>query len=186
MRHLGKVSIALVVLVSACNMYGEKAQRMRNPVPIQPTLAQKEQMKKEAEVVIVDLPDCEYHERAMPVPTKPSKQASELERTGDAQSQVFTKASDINVKKDALIDAIDTYGRALANDPFNPDLTLKLARAYEKAQRKGCALALLGRLNKLSNNEKFSKKTEPVINEVLDRKDYFERYRKEAVKALGR
>jgi hypothetical protein len=120
----------------------------------------------------------------MPIP-KPSPKTTELERSGDEKSQIFTKASDTNVKKDALIDLIDSYGRALAGDPFNPDLTLKLALAYDKAQRKGCALALLKRLNRLSANQKFSKKTRPVIDEVLDRKGYFERYRKAAIEALG-
>lgn len=181
MRHLGKVSIALVVLVSACNMYGEKAPRLRNPVPVTPKIDKSD----DTSVVVVDVPDCEYHEREMPV-SKPSPKTAELERAGDARTDVFTKSADVEVKKGALIDAIDSYGRALAGDPFNPDLTLKLALAYDKAQRKGCALALLGRLSRLSNNEKFSKKTEPVINEVLDRKGYFERYRKDAIKAIGR
>lgn len=182
MRHLGKVSIALVLVFSACNMYGEKAPRLKNPVPIKPTIDDKAEPPA---VVIVDVPDCEFYERDMPV-GKPTSKTAELERTGDARDQVFTKSSDNKVKTEALIDVIDSYGRALAGDPFNPDLTLKLARAYDKAQRKGCALALLGRLNRLSNNGKFAKKTAPVIDEVLERKDYFRRYRKDAIKALGR
>jgi hypothetical protein len=160
-------------------MYGEKPGRLKNPVPTAPII------DKTPPVVIVDLEECEYHERVMPIP-KPSPRTSEAERAGDAKTQVFTKATDTNVKKDALVDLIDQYGRALGGDPFNPDLTLKLARAYDLAQRKGCALALLRRLGKLSNNEKFTKKADPVINEVLDRKDYFERYRKQAIEALGR
>ncbi len=179
MRHLGKVSIAIALFVSGCNMYGAKAPRPRNPVPIKPTI------EKEPEVVIVDVPDCEYHERVMPVPNRSPKTA-ELERAGDARTEVFTKATDNKVKADALIDVIDSYGRALAGDPFNPDLTLKLARAYDKAHRKGCALALLGRLNRLSNNPAYAKRAIPVIDEVFDRKDYFERYRKDAIEALGR
>lgn len=180
MRHLGKVSIAFVVLVSACSMYGEKAPRLRNPVPVKPTIT------ADAVVVIPDNPDCEFHEREMPV-GKPSAKTVELERIGDARNQVFNApTSEPAVRREALVDVIDSYGRALAGDPFNPDLTLKLALAYDKAYRKGCALALLGRLNRLSNNGKFAKQTEPVINEVLDRKTYFDRYRKDAIKALGR
>ncbi len=182
MRHLGKVSIALVLLVSACSMYGEKAPKLRNPVPVKKDL-------KNNDTVVVETPpddeDCEYHEREMPVSKRTAK-TDELESTGDARSQVFTKSSDATVKKDALIDAIDAYGRALASDPFNPDLTLKLALSYDKAYRKGCALALLKRLQRLSNNEKFAKKANPVIDEVLDRKDYFQRYRKDAINAVGR
>jgi hypothetical protein len=182
MRHLGKVSIAVVLLVSACSMYGEKAPKLRNPVPVKPDLS------KTSEPPVAQTPDnevCEFYERDMPVPKRTAKTA-ELEQTGDARTQVFTKASDVNAKQDALIDAIDAYGRALASDPFNPDLTLKLALSYDKAYRKGCALALLKRLQRLSNNEKFAKKANPVINEVLDRKDYFQRYRKDAIDAVGR
>ena len=183
MRHLGKVSIALVLLVSACSMYGEKAPRLKNPVPIKHDLT-----KTDTTGVVVEAPDleeCEYHERDMPV-AKRSVKTVELEQAGDARAQVFDRSSDTKVKSEALIDVVDAYGRALAGDPFNPDLTLKLALAYDKAHRKGCALALLGRLQRLSNNEKFAKKANPVIDEVLDRKDYFKRYRKDAVSAVGR
>ena len=181
MRHLGKVSIALALLVSACSMYGEKAPKLRNPVPVKPKL----DADKDAVVVVPDIEDCEYIERDMPIAKRTAKTA-ELEASGDARSQVFKKSDDPKVKTEALVDVIDSYGRALASDPFNPDLTLKLALAYDKAYRKGCALALLKRLQRLSNNEKFSKKTNPVIDEVLDRKDYFQRYRKDAIDAVGR
>ncbi|MFN0247811.1 MAG: hypothetical protein ACKV2T_13065 [Kofleriaceae bacterium] len=182
MRHLGKVSIALALLVSACNMYGAKAPRVKNPVPIQ------QKIDKNAEppvVVIKEIEECEYYERDMPVPARSAK-TGQLEESGDARSKVFKSSTDVTVQKDALIDVIDSYGRALASDPFNPTLTLKLALAYDKAYRKGCALALLKRLSRLSNNGKFSAKAQPVVNEVLDRKDYFPRYRKAAVDAVGR
>lgn len=180
MRHLGKVSIAFVVLVSACSMYGEKAPKLRNPVPVKPVITADAGGPKN-----VDDPNCEFHERAMPA-GKPSAKTAELERMGDARNQVYNApTSEPAVRREALVDVIDSYGRALAGDPFNPTLTLKLALAYDKAYRKGCALALLGRLNRLSNNEKFAKQTAPVIDEVLSRKSYFERYRRDAVGALG-
>jgi hypothetical protein len=180
MRHLGKVSIAVALLVSACNMYGEKAPRVRNPVPIKQKIGKDDGPPV---VVILDIEECEYHERDMPVPAR-SPKTTQLEEEGDARSKVYKTSTDTTVQKDALIDVIDSYGRALASDPFNPTLTLKLALAYDKAYRKGCALALLKRLQRLSKNEKFNKKAEPVVNEVLDRKDYFQRYRKAAVDAV--
>ena len=164
-------------------MYGDKAPRLKNPVPIKPDLTKTDKTEVAAEPP--DVVDCEYHERDMPV-AKRSAKTVELEQAGDARAQVFDKSSDTKVKSEALIDVVDAYGRALASDPFNPDLTLKLALAYDKAHRKGCALALLKRLQRLSNNEKFAKKANPVIDEVLDRKDYFKRYRKDAVSAVGR
>lgn len=185
MRHPGKLSLAiglLVSVVSACSMYGDKAPKLRNPVPVTPDISK---TGDPPVAVVPDIEECEYHERVMPV-AKRSAKTDELEHAGDARSRVFTKSTDEKVKTEALIDVIDAYGRALATDPFNPDLTLKLALSYDRAHRKGCELALLKRLQRLSSNDKFAKKANPVIDEVLDRKDYFKRYRKDAVSALGR
>lgn len=189
MRHLGKVSFALVILgLAACNMYGDKPTRMRNPVPRSKTIKEIE-AEKEAErqaSIIIYEDDCNFSQSATPPPAKAATRAADHERAGDAKAQVFKSSSDIEVKKTVLIDVIDEYGRALAADPFNPDLTLKLADAYDKAHRRGCALALLGRLAKLSNNPKYSKKADPVIDSVVDGKGYFPHYRKDAIRAVGR
>jgi hypothetical protein len=189
MRHLGKVSIALVVLATACNMYGDKAPRPKNPVPRTKTLAEitKEKEAEKQASVVVDIEECNYVTSATPPNTKAATRAPEHERNGDARTVVFKGAAgNVEVQKGALIDVIDEYGRALAVDPYNPDLTLKLADAYDKAQRKGCALALLGRLAKMSNNPKFSKKADLVIDTVIDQKGYFSRYRPAAIRAVGR
>jgi hypothetical protein len=189
MRHLGKVSIALVILgLSACNMYGDKPTRMRNPVPRSKTMKEIE-AEKEAErqaKLVVEVDECNYTQTPTPPPAKATTRAADHERAGDAKTQVFKGASNTEVQRGALIDVIDEYGRALAADPFNPDLTLKLADAYDKAQRRGCALALLGRLAKMSNNPKYSKKADLVIDSVVDGKGYFPRYRKDAIRAVGR
>lgn len=39
---------------------------------------------------------------------------------------------------DIVNGAIETYTRALRADPYDPDATLGLARAYDNVQRKGC------------------------------------------------
>ena len=59
-----------------------------------------------------------------------------------------------------------------------------LALAYDKVLRKGCALAMLKRLDALAANPKFG--AEPQINRVLDNESWFKPYRTDALKALGK
>lgn len=195
MRRLGKVSLALVVLAgSACQMYEPRAPKLKDPKAVPRPKGWEEQQKAEEKerLARAEIETCDVR-WGTPTPPPTGKQASqatakaaEHERIGDTKSDLFTRADTNDSKSQALVDAIDEYGRALATDPYNPTLTLKLADAYDRAYRKGCALVLLGRLAKLSDNPKFSAKTNPVIDEVVDRKSYFPRYRNAAIKAVGR
>jgi hypothetical protein len=79
---------------------------------------------------------------------------------------------------------VEQYRQALIADPYNAEATLKLALAYDKVLRKGCALAMLKRLDALAANPKFG--AEPQINRVLDNESWFKPYRNDALKALGK
>lgn len=87
-------------------------------------------------------------------------------------------------KPQLAVQGVEAYRQALIADPYNAEATLKLALAYDKVLRKGCALAMLKRLDALAANPKFG--AEPQINRVLDNEQWFKPYRNDALKALGK
>jgi hypothetical protein len=181
---MGKTLIAMATLAfCACQpMYGAKAPKVKDPQVVrhvEPPPA------PPAPKTYID--DCQYKVVAAPKGMKrDTPRSDEAVRRGDTAVGTFEKASDTKSKTDMLIDSIQQYGNALEKDPFNPEATLKLARAYDLAQRKGCALRLLGRLAKLAENPTFEKKANLQLDEVTEHKTWFEDYRKDALNAAGR
>jgi hypothetical protein len=180
---MGKPLIAVATLVlAACQpMYGDKSQVLRNPVPIKPP---KDLPVEVAKVPYVD--DCELVTKSVKNPRRDVKRAQIHVRTGDAKIADAEVAAEPTRKGDLFIDGIDQYGTALTSDPFDAEATLKLARAYDKVLRKGCALVLLQRLNKLAENPTYADSANREIDAVTDNKKWFEGYRREAIKAVGR
>ena len=104
---------------------------------------------------------------------------------GDRKLREFDRAPTA-AKTDLIIDGIDDYVAALRKDPFNARATLKLALAYDRVHRKGCALVLLQRLEQLAQNPKFANEAIEAIDEVEQRRKWFEAYRREALRRVGR
>ncbi|CAN5866883.1 hypothetical protein BH11MYX3_BH11MYX3_25290 [soil metagenome] len=180
---MGKLlAIATLVLAACQPMYGAKAPPVRNPPPIrhaqviEPPAPPKQQIE-----------DCNYKGVAI---TKPPKRdvvrSQDHIQKADVAVGNFDKALVPVTKGDLLIDSIQQYGNALEKDPYSVEATLKLARAYEKAQRKGCALRLLGRLAKLADHPTYQRSASEAIDDVENHKTWFEDYRKDALSALGR
>jgi hypothetical protein len=71
-------------------------------------------------------------------------------------------------------------------DPYSVDATLKLAIAYDKAMRKGCALALLKRLSQLAGHPKYGSEANRRIDDIDANGAWFKGYRKDAMAAVGR
>lgn len=181
---MGKMLVAMAALgLCACQpMYGAKPDKVKNPSVVRhvPTA-------DPPPVPKVYIDDCQYKVVSTPKPPKRDiPRAEESTRRGDAALGTFEKASDTKSKTDMLIDSVQQYGNALEKDPFSAEATLKLARAYDVAQRKGCALRLLGRLAKLAENPTFEKKANEQLDEIQNHKAWFEDYRKDALQAAGR
>jgi hypothetical protein len=182
-REMGKLLIATSLLAfAACQpMYGGKSGPLRNPDPIKPP--------KDLPVEVAKVPyveDCELITRAVKNPRRDSKRAQIHVRTGDAKIADAEVATEPVKRGDLFVDGIDQYNTALTSDPFDAEATLKAAVAYDKVLRKGCALALLRRLDQLAQNPVYADDANRKIDAVTDNKKWFEGYRRDALKAVGR
>jgi hypothetical protein len=177
------LSIAALGFGAGCQpLYGGKPEKLATPVRKKPP---KEEPVVEAPVKMID--DCTADFRADP---KTARQqpgpSSDLTAQGDTALSNADKANDPNAQASLLKDAVDRYRNALVKDPYNPAATLKLALAYDKVYRKGCAIAMLKRLATLAGNPKFSRVANAEIDSIGDNGQWFKHYRKDAMSAVGR
>jgi predicted Zn-dependent protease len=185
MRSLGvKLALAICLgsgLVACQPLYGGKPEKLTAP-----------QKKKAPKEEVVDIPikeveDCQADFRADAKTARPNASlGNQLAGEGDSSIASAEKSNDIQQRVGLIREAIDKYRNALIKDPYNADATLKLALAYDKVYRKGCAIAMLKRLNALTANPKFAVKANPAVDSISDNGQWFKRYRKDAMSAVGR
>ena len=131
--------------------------------------------------------DCQASFQDDPRKWHPQPQlARPLVETGDTAIASSDKATEAQAKVGLIKDAIDKYRNALVKDPYSSEATLKLAIAYDRVLRKGCAIAMLKRLAALSNNPKFAQEANRQIDAVGDNSQWFKGYHKDAMAAVGR
>jgi hypothetical protein len=178
------VCLALVSfgLVGCQALYGGKPEKLP-PVP-------RKKAPPEAPVVevqIKEIDECKADFQADPKLVRPQTPLSnQLTGEGDTAIANSDKATEPAAQAGLIREGIDKYRNALLKDPYNPEATLKLARAYDRVYRKGCALAMLKRLAKLAENPKFAKMATREIDSIGDNDQWFKRYRKDAISAVGR
>lgn len=185
MGHFGlKLALALGLgagLVACQPLYGGKPEKLVAP--------QKKKPPKEevAEVQIKEVEDCQADFRGEAKNVRPvPAMSNQLTGEGDSSIASAEKSTDIQQRVGLYREAIDKYRNALIKDPYNADATLKLALAYDKVYRKGCAIAMLKRLNALTANPKFAVRANPAVDSISDNGQWFKRYRKDAMAAVGR
>ena len=181
---MGKLLFVVATLtLAACQpMYGAPAQRIRDPVPNHP-----DDIAAAAPQPVIYDENCEVHTRAVTTPPRrdlPRSQA--LVAKADASAVASDHAVAPHDKAELLIDSIQEYGAALERDPYNAEATLKLALAYDKALRKGCALAMLDRLAKLANHPTYEHAATEQLDDLENHRTWFGGYRKDALRAAGR
>jgi hypothetical protein len=185
-KSLVWIRVALLCTLTACSMYGAPAPKLRTPEPIKNAGLPGEGEKPAPP--IYDESDCELRTASVPKYRADKTRAVELTRIADKKIETFETATDPEVKGDMLAEGIADYGRALEKDAFSAEATLKLALAYDKAHRKACALTMLRRLSQLAENPTFERAANDRIDAVMDpkNKSWFEGYRKDARRAVGR
>jgi methionine aminopeptidase len=170
-------------LVTACQpLYGGAPEKLRNP--------EKKKRPPEAPDAadqIKYIEDCQAQFQDDPRKWHPQpSMAHPLIETADTALASADKTPEPNAKVGLIREAIDKYRNALIKDPYSADATIKLAVAYDKVLRKGCAIAMLKRLAALSANPKFANEANRAIDQVSDNGIWFKGYRKDAMQAVGR
>ena len=178
---LGMLGVASVGLAACAPMYGAASEPMRNPK----TIASRAEAPAPPPAYV---DECRVDfQKVAPRGgvARNERAAARLVDTGDATRTRADAAVEPHARGDLLRETVERYASALVQDPYNADATLKLALAYDRVYRKGCALALLRRLVALTGNRKFAPEATADINRVDDNKQWFKDYRQEALRAIG-
>nr|MBA2541356.1 hypothetical protein [Deltaproteobacteria bacterium] len=144
-RGLGACLLACLLVSSSVGcqkLYGGKPEKLKTP---EKKKKPPEPPGQESTVKYVD--DCTANFRDDPKRVFRDKQGSAtLVQAGEDSLAQALKVTDPAAQAESIKVAIDKYRNALQKDPYNADATLKLALAYDRVYRKGCALKLLGRI----------------------------------------
>lgn len=174
--------MALSVMASCQSLYGGKPEKLTTPVKKRPP---KDEPVVEAPVKMID--ECTADFRSDPRTVRAQTSLSnDLTTQGDTALINADKSADPSAQAGLYRESIDKYRNALIKDPYNPTATLKLALAYDKVYRKGCAIVMLKRLATLAANPKFSRVANAEIDSIGDNGQWFKHFRKEAMAAVGR
>ena len=186
---MGKLPLLVLLAFAACKpMYGDPAPKLKNPsvVPESKRVIKPDDIAKKEQPVET----CEWRTVALADPTKMPKRDATKAQEATSRADVKIKSADVTadekVKGQLLIDSIQEYGAALNKDPYNAEATLKLALAYDKVLRKGCALKLINRLSKMTAHPKLERAANEKLDDIENHKTWFGDYRQEALKATGR
>jgi hypothetical protein len=176
-------ALAAVIGVSGCQqLYGGKPEHMKNP---EKKKRPPEPPGQESSIKYVD--DCSANFRDDPKRVvRDTSGSTTLTQAGDDSMSQAMKVTDPASQAESIKVSIDKYRNALSKDPYNAEATLKLALAYDKVYRKGCALKLLARIATLEGHPNFRTAAKRVADQVADSGEWFKGYRKEAIAAVGR
>jgi hypothetical protein len=175
--------VALAFGVSACSpLYGSKPEKLKNP-----ERKKKPPQEEEAAPEIKYVDDCNANFSDDPKKARPQPPMSrQLFDAGESALEQSDKVKEDTMKVSLLREAIEKYRNALVKDPYNVPATLKLAVAYDRVLRKGCAIAMLKRLAALSNNPRWASEANRNIDAIDANAQWFKGYRKDALAAVGR
>ena len=170
----------LVVCIAACQpLYNGPTEHLHTPPPH----PHKDTVGIEP-IAYVD--DCQVDFQREPHHVhRQATTAATLVGTGDASLATATTTTDATAKANLVVAAIQKYGDALRADPYDASATLGLALAYDHVLHRGCALAMLRRLESLTSNPQLAEQATHKIDDVVDNPQWFRGYRKDALAAVN-
>ncbi len=179
---MGKSGALLLIVFAGCQpMFGAKSEPLRKPGKV---AAGKRPVDTVAAIPYVE--ECRTNFRGDPTGLSIDRtKSSQLEARGDDALAQSAQVADPDAQARTVVVSINHYRDALTKNPYNPDITLKLALAYDRVYRKGCALKLLARIATLESHPSFRAAARRTIDQVNDSAEYFKHYRQEAIAAIG-
>lgn len=173
--------IALLAVVAGCqSMYGTASE------PLVKVRKVPHKAVPEVEPLIPYVDNCATNFRGDPTRVSiDAPRSTQLVVTGDGAIQQAEKIPDPQTRAQVVVTGIGHYSNALTKDPYSAEATLKLALAYDKVYRRGCALKLLARLATLENHPKFRVSAQRMIGWVTSEPTWFKGYRKDAIAVLN-
>ncbi|HEY0252395.1 MAG TPA: hypothetical protein VGC41_12760 [Kofleriaceae bacterium] len=174
------MGLGLVLGVVACQpLYGDPPERPHTP---EPKVKPAEPPPPEPQYVT----ECTGHFTEEPKKFHPNPVlAQPFIDNGDTAIATSEKSTEPVARTTMVVTAIERYRSALVKDPYNADATLKLAVAYDKVLRKGCAIVMLKRLASLTNNPKLAPDANRSIQAIPINAGWFKGYRRDALDAVG-
>jgi hypothetical protein len=181
LRSLCVLSVVALAFFACRPIYGDKPDKLANPAK-----KKRPPDAPDATIEVKYVEDCQTNFRDDKRPIQDTATANRLTGEGDSAVAQSNAAKEPSAAANLIRDAIDKYRNALMKDPYNAEATLKLALAYDKVYRKGCALKLLARISQLESNPKVGRGAKQAADQVADNKEWFKGYRKDAISAVGR
>jgi hypothetical protein len=164
-------------------LYGGKPEKLQR---LDKKRKPDEASEKAPEIKYVDECGANFRDDPKNAPRADPGRANALIDDGNTAIAQSSKAKDPSSQAALILQSIDKFRGALVKDHYNTEATIRLAIAYDMVYRKGCALALLKRINALESNPKWKSAAKRVADDVADNGQLFKGYRKEAVQAVGR
>lgn len=181
---LGVALVSLAPLGACSGPYSGSPEKLKKPakkpMPDEPVVVNEIKFVEECPVKFQEDPAkaLQQHRSGKRAADTKVNQADEL--LDKAQS-----ATDDTAKASQTVEAISKLRSALVDAPYHAEATYKLAHAYARARRKGCAVALLKRLADLQKYNDFAADAKRKIDEA-ETDPVFQPFRKDANGAINR
>lgn len=174
------LGLAFATATASCSHpYSGKPQKLKKPrkkkVP--------EEEVVEAEGPVLD-EECRANFFADPNPRRKVRPARVLATEAEGYIRQ-AEAKEGSERVVAVKDAISKLKNSLRADPYSPQATYNMAVAYALVGKKGCAVALLQRLNDLTKMPAVESSAARIIDRA-NRDPRFDLFRKDADAAMGR
>jgi hypothetical protein len=177
-------SAVLSLALAACQpLYGGRPEKLHNPPTHKPP---PEAAAPVEEIKLVDECNADFRGDPKRAPAPQPAVARPLFDAAETAAASADREKDEQKKVGLVKEAIEKYRNALLHDPYNVEVTLKLAVEYDKAHRRGCALAMLKRLASLTKSTKLATEANRTIDSIDANGQWFKAYRKEAMAAVER
>jgi hypothetical protein len=179
---MGKV-LGLCLALAACHpLYEGRPERL--PRGGEPRRHADPPVPEQEPPTYIDACAVQFHE-SPDAPRPPPPADRETSEAAAAADRVHVNDTTRRTIVEPTLERVLHLRAILRADPYDARATLDLALAYDRVWRKGCALALLHRLDELAHHPQFAAGAQFEVDKVVASPSLFHAYRVAALSALG-